>query len=681
MIPCWRVATAAALCVVGSASALPAQTPRPMTLIDLMEVPRVVDPQLSPSGRSLLFQMSRADWKADRRVPHIWRQDLGGGPPIQMTSADGGETTPRWSPDGKTILFLRGGQIWLLPADGGESRQLTRHPTTVASPSWTPDGSSIYFLAADAKTAEERERDRIKDDVYAYEDTYKHRHLWKVIVSTGAEQAITSGEASVLEYRLSADGKRIALERAPSPLAKDGYRGEIWVMDANGEHPLALTHNAVNESAVQLSPDNSQVLFIADANPQLEPYYNSNLFVMPAGGGTPRALAPDFPYEVLHAAWTPDGQAVVAAANMGVHAEIVRVELNGRWKALTDGRHSIPGTPAPVWSLQPATGTIVFQYDEPARFGDVWTLPVSGGTATRVTGVYDFLQRDFRLPRQERVEWKSPDGTTIEGLLFYPLDYAAGTRYPLVVQMHGGPMESDRFSFGALAVWDNYTPVLTAKGYAVLKPNYRGSTGYGNAFYRDIIGNYFKNQPLDVLAGVDALIARGLADPDRLVAMGWSAGGHLTNKLVTMTDRFKAASSGAGAANWLSMYAQTDTRASRTIWFGGTPWQKNAPFDAYWDNSPIKNVANAKTPTLFFVGEDDRRVPLAQSIEMYEALKANGVPTNLWVAPSPEQHQWAGLHHQLFKMNAELEWFEKYASGRPYTREKAPDPDKDKPKS
>ena len=174
------------------------------------------------------------------------------------------------------------------------------------------------------------------------------------------------------------------------------------------------------------------------------------------------------------------------------------------------------------------------------------------------------------------------------------------------------------------------------------------------------------------MTGVDHLIQAGIADPDRLVAMGWSAGGTLVNKLVTMTDRFKAASAGAGIANWTSLYGQTDNTSFRRTWFGGTPWQKNAPIDLFWNNSPLKDVANVKTPTLLFAGETDTRVPMAQSIEMYRALKSNGVPTHLYIAPR-EGHHWGDLRHQLFKANTELEWFEKYAMGRTYVWEKAPD--------
>ena len=301
---------------------------------------------------------------------------------------------------------------------------------------------------------------------------------------------------------------------------------------------------------------------------------------------------------------------------------------------------------------------------------------LSGGTKaapTRVTSVFEYLDREFSLPKQERIQWKGADGATIEGLLFYPLGYEPGSRYALCVQTHGGPQSSDKFGFGSVST---YVPVLAAKGYAVLKPNYRGSTGYGNAFVRDMVGHYFKNAHLDVMAGVDYLVQLGVADKDRMVKMGWSAGGHMTNKIVTFTDRFKAASAGAGASNWISMYAQSDVRSYRTPWFGATPWGKNPPIDVYWDNSPLKYAANVRTPTIFLVGQNDVRVPSPQSVEMYRALKSNGVPTHLYMAPS-EPHGWSELRHQLFKANVELEWFERFANRRGYTWEKAP-PDSEK---
>ncbi len=656
---------------------------RAMTLVDLLEVPRVFDPQLSPDGRQVLFYMDKADWKTGRRTGHVYRIDADGTNQVQLTSGERGESSARWSPDGRTIAFVtrRDGdenQIYLIANDGGEARQLSKHATSVSSIAWTPDGKSLFFLASDPKPDEEKAAEKVRDDVFAYDENFRQQHLWKISVPEGAEQRITEGNFSILSFRLSRDGRRIALHRAPTPLNADNGRGEVWVMDANGENATQLTRNGVEESGAELSPDNAQVLFVAEANAQFEPYYNSTLFLVPAaaapfdkGGAKTTLLPPDFPYEIVSATWSNDGASIYFVANMGVHSELFQLDLATRAapRQMTDGRHAIQGG-----SYVPAADRFVLQFDEPTRLGDVWTLAATPGAApVRVTDVYGYLDRDFRLPRQEKVQWKGADGTAIEGVLYYPLDYEQGKRDPLCVQTHGGPESSDKYGLGGIS---NYVPVLAAKGYAVLKPNYRGSTGYGNAFLRDMVGHYFQNAHLDVLAGADYLIKAGIADPERMVAMGWSAGGHMTNKIITYTDRFKAASSGAGAANWISMYAQSDIRSYRNTWFGGTPWQKNAPFAAYWDNSPLKYVANVKTPTLFLVGQNDPRVPPPQSVEMFRALQSNGVPTHLYMAPR-EGHGWSELRHVLFKMNVELEWFEKYAMGRAYTWERAPgDPQK-----
>jgi dipeptidyl aminopeptidase/acylaminoacyl peptidase len=650
-----------------------ADTPvrHPLTLVELAELPRLFSPQLAPDGSTLAYFVSGADWKTSRLVFHLWRQPIRGAPQ-QLTFSEGGDTpVVRWSPDGKTLLFIRGGQLWLLHADGGEPRALTTHATGVSSPSWSPDGASVYFLASDPRTAEERNRERVRDDVYGFDENYKQRHLWKVVVATGAETQITSGDMTVNEYRLSNDGTRIGVERAPTPSDGDAFRGEVWVMDAGGEQARALTSNSIEERNVELSPDNSQVLFLADTNERFEPYYPTNLFTIPAAGGTPRPVLTDFRYAFDQATWAPDGRSIFATVNMGVHSEFFQIDVAAhRARQITDGEHYVP----PGWTLAPRAGTLVFQMDEPTRFGDVWTLPIGGARArpTRVTGLFDRLEREIDLPRQKKIEWTGGDGTPIEGVLFYPIGYEAGKRYPLVVQMHGGPMESDKFGGGPGLVL-SYMPVLAAKGYAVLRPNYRGSVGYGTASYRDVVNGYFHNMASDVLAGVDHLVATGVADPDKLIVMGWSAGGTLVNKLVTMTDRFKAGSAGAAVSNWTSLWGQTDNTAFRRTWFGGTPWEKHAATDAFWRNSPVRDVSSVKTPTLLFAGENDVRVPPAQAIEMFRALRSLDVPTHLYIAPR-EGHTWAELRHLVRKANQELEWFERYARGRPYTWEQPPAP-------
>lgn len=651
-----------------------AQDARPMTMVDLLNVPRVGEPQLSPDGQEIVFVRSEADWTANARSSHVWRVRTDGSSLRQLTNGAQGEDHPRWSPDGRTIAFVakRGegdeedapSQIWVIRNDGGEARQLTSHETSVSAVSWAPDGKNLYFIAEDPKSEELKAREKVKDDVYAFDENYRQEHLWRIDVATRKERRTTQGDFSIIAYELSRDGTRIVCHRGPSPLIGDNEQREIWVMAADGSDPSRITNNRAIESDAELSPDNGQILFLANTDAQFESPYNGNIFVVAAAGGGPRVLTADLPHDVQRATWSKDGGAIYFAANMGVHSELFRLDLDGGTpEQLTDGEHALSD-----WHYAPKLDRHLFIEGVPTNPGEIWALGNDGAAPQRVTRLFDDLAQRFELPRQVRIEWKGAGGQTVEGLLYYPLDYQPGTRHPLVVQTHGGPHASDKFGFGS---WSSYVQVLTAKGYAVLKPNYRGSTGYGDEFLRDMVGHYFQNAHLDVLAGVDAVIEMGVADPDRLAAMGWSAGGHMTNKLITFTNRFKAAASGAGASNWVSMYAQSDVRSYRTPWFGGTPWQKEAPIQAYWDHSPLKDVANVQTPTIFLVGERDVRVPPPQSVEMYRALKANGVPTHLYMAPR-EPHGWRELRHELFKMNVELAWLEKYVTEREYTWEKAP---------
>ena len=649
------------------------QTSKPMTIVDLIDVPQLQEVQLSRDGSQVLFELAKADWDKNERVSHVFRVDIDGGNQIQLTNGASGEKSPRWSPDGSSIVFVakRGKdeheQLYLLDNRGGEARPLTKHTSAVKSPAFSPSGAHVYFLASEAKSEEEKKKDELKDDVFAYDEDYKQVHLFRVPVEgTAPAEAgrVTSGDFSILSYRLSRDGLRVAHHRAPTPLFGSAGQSEVWVMKADGSDARQLTNNTVSESAAELSPDGKWVSFVSDSNEKFEPYYNDNLFLAPAEGGTHRMLLASMPHEVEDASWSQDGSSLFFTANTGVRSELFRVEVTSEGLTqLTKGDHALV-----QWHYAPSAAKHVFGIDQRDNAGDIHVLAAAGGTPARVSRVYDYLARDFKLPRQEAVRWKGEDGVEVEGLLYYPLDYQEGKRYALVAQTHGGPAASDKFGFGR---WSEYLPVLTSKGYFVLQPNYRGSTGYGDAVLRDMVGHYFHQAHLDVMTGVDHLISKGLVDGDRLVKMGWSGGGHMTNKIITHTDRFKAASSGAGAVNWISMYAQSDVRIYRTPWFGGTPWQEDAPIDAYWNNSPLKDIYKAKTPTIILVGEKDVRVPPPQSVELYQALRSNGVQTHLYIAPR-EPHGWQELRHELFKVNVELDWFEKHCMGRDYVWETAP---------
>ncbi|MGM0670190.1 MAG: S9 family peptidase, partial [Gemmatimonadota bacterium] len=624
----------AVLLTMAALSAVPASAQkRPMTILDLIDVPSVGDPQLSPDGSRVVYVRSEADWEENGTIGHLYLVNADGSGTTQLTFGQEGQSSPRWAPGGEHIAFLarRGDQeatqIHLLPTAGGEARPLTDHETAVGSIQWSPDGTFIYFLAEEPLTEEEKRKKELGDDVYAFDENYQQSHMWKVELETGEESRVTEGDFSVWDYALSRDGSMVALTRAPSPLLNDIQKVEVWVMEADGSDWAQLTNDTVPQYGPQLSPDNGTVLFTADSNQDFDFYYNDKIFLVPASGGDSDVLLPDFPGEITGATWGADGESIYFGANTGVRHDLFRAEVASRGiTRLTEGDHAVGGI-----SYHPQNGHAVFTVQHRTNAGDVWLMDADGGgDPWRVTHVYDYLDETFLLPRQEAVQWRGEDGVTVEGLLFFPLDYREGQRYPLIVQTHGGPAASDKFQFGSSS---NYIQVLAARGYFVFKPNYRGSTGYGDPFLRNMVGHYFDQAHKDVMTGVDYLIAEGLVDGERMGKMGWSGGGHMTNKIVTYTDRFRAASSGAGAANWISMYAQSDVRVYRTPWFGANPWEENAPIDTYWEHSPLKHIANATTPTLVLVGEEDLRVPMPQSVEMYRGLKANGVPTHLYVAP------------------------------------------------
>ena len=553
--------------------------------------------------------------------------------PVQLTFAEGGVQPPtlRWSPDGKTLFWCATGRSRCCRLTAANRARCPGTPPPSARRRGRPTAAPIYFLASDAPSAEDRDRIRLRDDVYTVDEGSRQRHLWKVDVSTGVETQVTTGSTTVNEYSMSADGKRIAFERAPSPADMDLYRGEVWVMDANGGNASVLTNNSIEEKTLNLSPDGTQVLFLADTNERFEPNYPTNLFIISAGGGTPRLAVPEFKYAFDQAVWMPDGKTILAVGEHGGSQRVLPHRRRISARRADDQRGS----------LHPAG------LERGADRGRGWCFSWTNrhvlvrcgrcrspgrATPTRITSQFDRLDRDFAIPRQERAEWKGADETPVEGVLF--------TRRTI---NQGGVIHSScSFTVG------RWSPISSASVRVRRFTTYRScraratsccgrTTGAASGtalrsrvtsstdIPRDGVGRAARRRCAD---------RRGLVDPDRLVLMGWSAGGTLVDKLITMTARFKVASSGAGIANWISLYGQTDSTAFRRTWFGGTPWRNDAPFELFWNNFPIKDVSKVNTPTLFFAGEADTRVPPVQSIEMFRALKSLQVPTQLLIAPT-----------------------------------------------
>ncbi|MFP4083013.1 MAG: S9 family peptidase [Candidatus Aminicenantes bacterium] len=661
----WTTLSFLGILLVSFAS-LNADEKKPMTFVDVLNVKRISNLRISPDNSQILFTQSESNWERNRYISRIWRMNTDGTGLIQMTNGKDGEGGGMWSPDGKYISFVtkrenEKAQIYLLNNSGGEAVQLTHHETSVKSHRWSPCGEKIYFLAEDALTEEEKKKKKEKDDAYIFEHDFKPSHLWIFNLKEKQEKRLTEGDFNVREFSVSRDGTKLLFSAAPTPLYDDILNSEIWIMDLTDGSTRQITQNRIYESDISLSPDNTQILFIADSDANMEDhYYQANLFSVSSQGGTPEVLLPDFPYEVYDSEWSAHGKTIYFTANMGVHSEIFCLKLQDlNFKQITDGEHAIYGI-----DYNPSTDTILYEVNSPHNPDTFWMMDVKSLSSRMIHDPHPELEK-FKLAAYQAIRWESSDGKEVEGILIYPVDYEKGRRYPLLAHTHGGPMGSDKFTF------DGYAHARAGRGYAVFKPNYRGSTGYGNEVLRDMVGHYFLHADDDVLTGVDYLIHKGIADPEKLGTLGWSAGGHMTNWLVTQTDRFKAASSGAGSSNWISMYAQSDVRIYRTPWFLGNPWEENAPLETFRQHSPIFYVHQAETPTLILCGENDRRVPLPQSVEMYRGLKANGVPTELVIFPR-SGHGPRELRHRLFRWNKEFQWLEKYIRGRDFVFEKPP---------
>ncbi|MGB3863766.1 MAG: S9 family peptidase [Candidatus Aminicenantaceae bacterium] len=644
------------------------QGKKPMTFLDTINLKRVSDPSLSPDGTQILYTVTNADWEENRTISHIWRLNIDGEGLVQMTNGKDGESGGTWSPDGTIISFIterneeinEENQIFFLNNSGGEAIEFSSHKGGVLEHTWSPCGKKIYFTARDALSEEEEQKKEDKDDAFLFEKDEKNTHLWQIDVQTKKEKKLTDSDFTVREFQVSRDGTKILFSAAPSPNYDDALNSEIWLLNLEDGSKIRMTDNNIWESRFSLSPDNTQILFVADTNEKFEHYYQDALFLVPATGGIPKLLLPGFKYEIYEAFWSADGETIYFGANMGVHVEIFALELTSKKvKQLTNGKHVISG-----FDYIPKINSVTYSVNTPYNPTTFWITDMDDFNPRMIYDPYTELE-NYKMANVEAIQWKSTDGQVVEGVLFYPVDYEKGKRYPLLAHTHGGPQSSDKL------VFDSYAHARAGRGYAILKPNYRGSTGYGNDVLRDMVGHYFLHADDDVITGVEHCIKIGLADPDRLGTLGWSAGGHMTNWLITQTDIFKAASSGAGASNWISMYAQSDVRIYRTPWFLGDPWHADSPLKTYREHSPIFYVHQAKTPTLILYGENDRRVPLPQGYEMYRGLKANGVPTELVIFPRAG-HGPRELRHRLYKMNKEFQWLEKYIMDRDFKFEDPP---------
>jgi dipeptidyl aminopeptidase/acylaminoacyl peptidase len=372
-------------------------------------------------------------------------------------------------------------------------------------------------------------------------------------------------------------------------------------------------------------------------------------------GGAFRKLGGSYPDHVSLSFWSEDGGTIYFNTGVRATRQLMALDVErDRVRQVTDEQAALSV------DRDEDTGVLLINYADPQTPPTVFTVDDIGQVADR--GAWRQLVdvnpqvRELALGQEEEITWRSTDGKEVGGVLVMPVGYQQGRRYPLIVAIHGGPASADVLGFNG-----GYgSQVYAGAGYAVLKPNYRGSSNYGEEHRTSIVGNYFPQGFDDIMTGVDHLIQQGIVDGERLGALGWSAGGHWSNWIVTHTDRFKAISSGAGTSNWISMYAQSDVQRNRQFYLGDElPYDD---FDAYWEQSPLKYIRNAKTPTMIHVVEGDPRVPSPQSVELHMALKKIGVDTELFMYPG-RSHGIPDARNRLVKSVSEMAWMDYYVRG------------------
>jgi len=627
-----------------------------LTAFDLTRVVNVGAPRISPDGMHVAYTASETktekekEWKAITQIWVVPTSPGTGGQARQYTRGDKSANAPEWSPDGSLLAFLsdreKDGerQVWMMPADGGEAWAVTSHKGGVSSFRFSPDGKQLLLVATDQPAKDEEERKKVKDDPMVIDRDFKMAHLWLFNIEKKEEKGITEGEFTVSDPQWSPDGTRITYTTRPTPKADDGDLSDVWVMNIALGQKSKIEDTPSSSDNARWSPDGKWIAYTGKTDPN-SGISTSYLYIVSAAGGSPRQLTAKFDLDAGIPVWSLDGKKLYFSANVREANEIFSADVTtGAVTQLSNALASIN-----VAEISRDGNTFVGTLTQPNAPGEVYKSDMKFTQPTALTSHNRWLA-DYTLAQTEVVRWKSKDGMEIEGLLTKPVD-SDGSKMPLLLNPHGGPTGASVNNFNGTV------QVLAANGFAVLQPNFRGSTGKGIAFAQANKNSWGKGDYEDCMTGVDAMIARGLADPDRLGAFGWSYGGYMTFWILTQTDRFKAVSPGAGLSNIYSMYSQNDIQRYLR-WF----YSDKAPWDAtelYWDRSPMKYVNNVKTPTMILHGQVDSRVPIAQAQEFYRALKERNVPVEFVVYPR-ENHGFTEPRHQMDRVQRYVRFFAKY---------------------
>ena len=647
------------------------QERRAMTTDDGLDMVQVGGAMISPDGSWVLFSKSELNWEENERETTWWRVSTEGGEPYRYIGDDGGGNF-QFSPDGSRLAFTRSvddeSQLFLLPTTGGEAVQLSEHETSIGSYAWSEDGSKIIFVATEPRTEEEEEaREAGYDAIFVDEgpngqQSGNWNNLWLIEVESGAERRLTDTDHRIGSFSVAPNGDRILFTSRIENRRNQQNLSEIQLLEVEAGTIRRLTDNSAPEGRLSWAPDGRSFAYTARTDGEWELLLDK-IWVMDPDGGDRRIVSGAFDGNIGNFVWAPDASAILFSGLHGTNNNLYRINL---------GSDSVEQITSSVGSLAPSSFSrdrvkmaYVFQdFDTPA---DIWVGPTDGTGAVQLTDVNPTIIDELVLGQGEVIRWESRDGTEIEGILMLPAEYQSGM-LPLLLHIHGGPAGVFRNSFSA----SNH--VWAGLGYAQLFPNVRGSSGYDDDLLRGNLYDIGSGDYEDLMTGVDELISRGIADPNKLGLRGWSYGGILGGWTITQTDRFKGASVGAMVSDWTSEYGPGFNHDVRLWYIGGTPWDNP---DEWRERSALTHIANVTTPTLVLHGINDRTDTEPQSMMFFQALKDQGKITRYIRFPR-EPHGFREPRHQRTRDVEEIRWIQKHVRNIEWTPWERPEKDEKK---
>ncbi|MFZ3274023.1 MAG: S9 family peptidase [Lutibacter sp.] len=640
------------------------ETKKAIAIDDLMKLKSVSNPQISPDGKWVAYTTSEAILKKDKAETQLWMISSQGGEAIPMTSKEFYTASePRWSPDNKYLSFLakqpeEKAQVWTLNRNGGDAQQLTKIKQGVSGYEWAPDGKRILLSLKDPKPEEltaDKEDDKkakpvvidrlqFKKDYEGYLDRYR-THLYIFTPGDSVPVQITSGDFDDKSPVWSPDGTSIAFVSNRTANADGNSNTDIWIVSPDnkdkGKTLLQVTTNPNADNAPAWSPDGKYIVHTTIIDAKAMWYATQKMAITPASGGPHKLLVEQLDRNIDKPKFSQDGKSIYFLIEENGTSIIGSVDPSGEnFERMIQGDFSIGDYSVNSALIAPLLGKSNQPYE-------IYTF--ENNEIKKLTSVNNGILDKTQKPVIEKIHFKSTDGTDIEGFVVKPIGFNPKTKYPVILWLHGGPVSQYEFDF-------NESPQLfAANGYVTLLINPRGSSGYGQPFSEALFADWGNKDYQDVMAGVDYVIAQGYADPNRLGVGGWSYGGILTNYVITKTNRFKGAISGASEALYRANYGHDHYQLTWELELG-LPWENAAAWEKI---SPFNDVAKITTPTLWIGGSDDWNVPILNSEQMYQAMKRLGRETLLVVYPG-ESH---GLERPSFikdRYERYIKWFDSH---------------------